>query len=116
MAVAFADFTLAVDSVGQSVRFNLASPGSEPHGASQLFDTAQLAQFINHAMVSCRIELAGIGFSQSANVASEFNAGSLHSQANSEVGNFVLAGVADGLQHTFDTALAETSRNEDAVI
>src|SRR5258706_2616397 len=40
MAVALADFELAVDLTCQRVGVNLASPRSQPHGAAQLFDAA----------------------------------------------------------------------------
>src|SRR6266480_4219541 len=40
VAMPFADFRLAVNFVGQSARFNLASPGAKPHGAAQFFHAA----------------------------------------------------------------------------
>src|SRR5258708_5005231 len=58
MAVALADFQLAVDFVGQRVGLNLASPCAQPHGAAQFFDAAQLAQLVDHAMRRRLIELA----------------------------------------------------------
>src|SRR5436305_1649406 len=40
VAMPFADFRLAVNLVGQSARFNLASPGAKPHRAAQFFHAA----------------------------------------------------------------------------
>src|SRR5581483_5926780 len=50
MAVALADFGLAVNAMRQRSGFDLASPRAEPHGSAQFFHAAQLAQFVNHAM------------------------------------------------------------------
>src|ERR1700677_1896613 len=60
MPVTLANLKLPVDLVRQSSRFNFASPSTEPHCATKLLDSAQLAQFVNHAMRSRRIELARI--------------------------------------------------------
>jgi hypothetical protein len=61
------------------------------------------------------VELAGVGVLQAADVARELDAGGLHAEADAEVGNLVLAGVADGVQHALDAALAEAAGDEDAV-
>jgi hypothetical protein len=50
-----------------------------------------------------------------ADVARVLDAGELHSEADAEEGRGGLAGVADGVQHAFDAALAEASGDEDAV-
>ena len=112
MTVSFADLGLSVDLVGQRTRLDLASPGPQPHGAAQFFDAAQFAQLVDHAMRSGRIEFAGIGVRQPADIARKLNAGRLHAKANAEVRNLVLARVTDGLEHAFDAALAEAAGNE----
>src|SRR5271155_222198 len=91
MAVAFADFILAIHFVSQGPRLNLAWPCAEAHGASEFFHPAQLAQLVDHAMRSRRIELTGIRVRQSAHVACIFNTSRLHAQADSEVRNMFLA-------------------------
>src|ERR1700691_2446294 len=48
MAVALADFELAVDLVGQGAGLNLAGPCAQAHGAAKFFYTAQLAELVNH--------------------------------------------------------------------
>ena len=67
-------------------------------------------------MRRCRVELAGIGAFQAADIARELDACRLHAQANAEVRNFILARVADGIQHSGDAALAKSTRNQDAII
>ena len=63
-----------------------------------------------------RIELAGVGVVQPADVARKLDAGRLHAQADAEIRNFLLARVADGVQHALDAALAEAARHQDAVV
>src|SRR5205085_608176 len=81
----------------------------------QFIDALQLAQLVNYAVRSSRIELGGVGLGKPADVACELNHHRLHSQANSEVGDLRFARVADRLQHSFDTAPAEATGNQDAV-
>src|SRR5947209_1524107 len=83
-------------------------------GAVEVFDAAQFPQLINDAMRCRGIEFAGVRVGKSADVASVLDAGCLHSQTNSEVGDLLLAGIADRLQHPLDAALPETAGNEDA--
>ena len=63
-----------------------------------------------------RIELAGIRLLQSHNIAREFNASCLHTQANSEVWNLLLPSIANRNQHAFNAALAEPARNQKTVV
>src|SRR5579885_3082082 len=56
MPVALADFALAINAVRESLWLDLAGPRAQPHGASELFHTAQFPQLINHTMRRCRIE------------------------------------------------------------
>src|SRR5271169_3794918 len=116
MAVALADFELAINPVSQRVGLNLASPCAQTHGASKFFHAAQLAQLVNHAMRRGGIELARICIGQANYIAGKLNASGLHSETNSEVGNLFLAGIADRNQHAFNPTLSETTGNEKAVI
>src|ERR1700680_2982526 len=68
MTVSFADLGLTVDSVRKRSRFDFARPRAQPHGATKLFHSTQLAEFINHPVRSRRIELTRVGIRQSANV------------------------------------------------
>ena len=61
------------------------------------------------------VEFAGVGVLEAADVARKLDAGGLHAQADAEVGHLLFAGVADGVQHALDAALAEAAGNEDAV-
>src|SRR5215469_18618846 len=61
------------------------------------------------------IELGGVGVFEAADVAGELDAGGLHAETDSEVGGSSLAGEANGVEHAFDSALAEASGDEDSV-
>src|ERR1700730_4155710 len=89
MPVPLADLGLAVYLIRQRSHLDLARPCSQPHRATQFFHAPQLAQLVNHAMRSRRIELTRIGIRQSADVASLFNASRLHTQTDSEVGHML---------------------------
>src|SRR5262245_4268750 len=51
-----------------------------------------------------------------ANVAGEFNHGTLHPQAQAQKRDTLRAGVTDGRNFALDAALAETARNQHAVV
>src|SRR5277367_2677361 len=116
MAVTFADFELAVNCMRESVRLNLAGPRTQPHGAAEFFHSPQLAQFVDHAVRRCRVELARIRLRQPDDIAGKLNTSGLHSQTDSEVRNSILAGVTNCNQHSLDAALAEAAGHQDSVI
>src|SRR6185312_12503497 len=82
---------------------------------AKLIDTAQLAQLVDDAVRGSLVEFAGVGFGQLADIASVLDARRLHAQADAEVGNLLLARIADRVQHSRYAALAESTRDEDAV-
>src|ERR1700686_5813526 len=116
MPMPLADLGLTIDFVRQRPRLDLARPCPQPHRATQLFHAAQLAQLVDHAMRSRRIELTRVSIRQSANVARKFNAGGLHPQTDPEVRDMLLARVLDRLQHAFDAPLAESPGHKQSVV
>ncbi len=115
VAVALGDFGGAVGLGGEGVGLEDAVPGAETHGAAHLFDAGEFAEFVDDAVGSGGVELAGVGVFQAADVAGVLDAGGLHAEADAEVGGVGLAGVADGVEHALDAALAEAAGDEDAV-
>src|SRR6516225_4336137 len=107
VAMTFTDFILSVRVMRQRPAFQPACPGTQAHRPPQLFDPPQIAQLVNHAMRSSRIELAGVSLLQATHIASEFNTRRLHSQADPEVRHLVFAGVLNSFQHAFYAALPE---------
>src|SRR5215469_6082276 len=116
MPMPLADLKCTVNSVCESIRLNLASPGSQPHRSAQLLYSTQLAQFIDHAVWRCRVEFTRIRLFESNHIARELNARRLHSQADSEVWNLLLPRITDRAQHAFNTALAKSPGHQNAVI
>ena len=115
MAVALGDFGGAVGFGGERAGLELAGPCAEAHGSAHLFDTGQFAQLVDDAVRRGGVELAGVGAGEAADVARVLDAGGLHAEADAEVGDVVLAGVADGVEHALDAALAEAAGDKDAV-
>ena len=116
MPVPLADLQLAIHVVSQRSGLDLAGPGAQSHRSAQFLHAPQFAQFVNHAMRRCRIELARVRVRKSANVAGKLHARRLHPQANSEVGNFLLARVSNRDQHSLDSALPKPTRHQDSVV
>ncbi len=115
VTVALADFCFAVGVGGEGVGLHDAVPGSEAHGATHLFNSGELAEFVDDAVRGGGVELAGVGVLEAAYIAGVLDAGGLHAETDAEVGDCLFAGVADGVEHTFDAALAEAAGYEDAV-
>ncbi len=115
MAVALADLGLAVGVGGEGVGLHDAVPGSEAHGATHLFDSGEFAEFVDDAVGGGGVELAGVGVLEAADVAGVLDAGGLHAETDAEVGNGLFAGVANGVEHALDAALAEAAGDQDAV-
>src|SRR5436189_3753680 len=115
VAMALADFGLAIDARGKAVGFELAGPRAQAHGATQFVNAAQLAQLIDNAVRRAGVKFTGIRFFQPTDVASRFNAGGLHSQADPEIRDLLLTGIADGVQHTVNTAFAKAAGHQNAV-
>ena len=115
MAVAFGDLGGAVGVGREGAGLQDAGPGAETHGAAHLFHAGELAEFVDDAVGRGGVELAGVGVLEAADVARVFDAGGLHAEADAEVGDVVLAGVADGVEHALDAAFAEAAGDEDAV-
>src|SRR6266511_1775944 len=116
VAMALADFGAAVGLDGVEAGLELAVPCAQAHGAAQLFHPTQLAQFVDHAVRRCGIELAGVGLFEPADVARELDAGGLHAKTYTKVGHVVFSREADAVEHPADAALAEAAGHKDAVI
>src|ERR1035437_8667867 len=107
VAVPLDDLARAVGPAGETVLRQAARPPSQAHGSAQFVDALQLAQLEDHAVRRPRVELRGVGLLQAAHVARVLDHHGLHAQANAEVGDLMLARVADGVDHAFDSAFAE---------
>src|SRR4051812_22696436 len=116
MPVALADLGSSVGFMRETALLQNAGPGSQTHRAAQLVDALELAQLINHAVRRPEIEFARVGPLQAAHVARVLDHHGLHPEADTEVGNLVLARVADGVDHALNAALPEAAGNQDRVV
>src|SRR3954451_3134899 len=116
VAVALVDFAGAVGLVGEAVRLEAAGPRPETHGAAELVDPLQLAKLVDDAVGRARVELGGVGVVEAADVPREFDDERLHAEADAEVRDLILAGVADRVEHAVDAAFPEAAGNQDRVI
>ena len=123
LAVEFVAVAVALADLGRAVRLRARScprPAgrirAQPHGAAQFVHALQLAQLVDHAVRRGRIELGGVGVFEAAHVARELDHHRLHAQADAEVRHLVLAREADGVDHALDAALAESARDQNAVV
>src|SRR5579863_874910 len=78
MAVAFADLARSVGLAGEAVLGEQARIRAQAHGAAQLIDTLELAQFVDDAVRGSRIEFGGVGLRQPAYVERELDYHGLH--------------------------------------
>src|SRR6516162_8182580 len=113
--VALADLTLPVGLLGERTVLQAAGPRAQPHGSTQFFDSAQLAEFVDHPVRCRRIKFAGVSLLQPTDIPRKLNARRLHAKADPKVGHLIFAGVLNALQHAFDATLSESAGNEDSV-
>lgn len=55
-----------------------------------------------------------MGLGQFEDIASEFDCGNLHAEAETEVGNVIFASITGSLNFSFDAALAEATGNQES--
>ena len=115
VAVALPDLALAVALGHLGAGQDGAGVLAQTHGAA-LGDAALLVGHqVDDVVMTLGGELAGVGVGVAQNVAGELHDHDLHTEADAEVGDIVLAGVLCGLYHAFDAAVAKAAGDDDAV-
>src|SRR5262252_6697385 len=109
------DLRHAVGAPGQAAVFERAAERAEPHGAALLADAALFVHQLDHLLRRRRIELARVRLLPPRHVTRELDRGHLHAEAEPEVRNAALAGVARRVDLALDAALAEATGHHDAV-
>ena len=61
------------------------------------------------------IEFGGVGIREAKNVSGVFDGDDLHTKADAEERDLILAGVFRGLDHAFDATEAEAAWDKDAI-
>jgi len=108
-------FGLAVNLFGQRSFHNLCRPRPQPHAGAFAVDFFPLLfEQRNHWVRRVGIELRAVCFLNPANVSREFDRRHLHTEAEPEIRNPMLARVTCCFDFAFDAAVTESTRNQDA--
>ncbi len=123
--MALGDHVLTVQGAGQRVGRQPAGLRAQAHAAAQIVVFPALldgAVFVgpfgdqgDDRMRGVLAEFGAVRIRQSSDVAGELDHRHLHAQADAQIGNPLLAGVAYRGDLAFDAALAETARYQDGV-
>ncbi len=116
VAVAFADGGFPVGLTGEAIGGEFAIISTKAHGAAEFVDALEFAEFVDDTVGGGGIEFGGVGTAQAADIAGVFNDHGLHAEADAEVGSALFAGIANGLEHTFNAAGAKAAGDQDAVV
>ena len=113
--VSLGDLLFSIDRFGQASRLERAGICSQTHRSA--FEDGLLLVFhkVYHRMACFRVHLRTVGVSPSEHVAGILDDCHLHTEADSEERNAVLAGIPDCLYLAFEAPAAEARRHEDAV-
>ena len=64
---------------------------------------------------SCAIKFVAVCVFQTDDIAGKFNNGKLHAQTKTKIRNLVFTSIADSANHAFDTTVAKTTGNDNAI-
>src|SRR6266581_6304625 len=122
VAVAFVDQVRAVDLAREAPGLERCALSAQAHRPAEIglfvaaLDAAVAALPLgherDHRVRRVAVKFRAVRAREADDVSREFDHRELHTQANAEIRNLVLARVLDRLHHAFHTALAETARNE----
>src|SRR6266542_3893749 len=115
MAVPLPDGALPIGPGGGAALAQRDGVEPEAHGAALVLDASLLRQEVDHVMAGSGVELRRIGARQARDMPRELDDSALHAEADAEIRHALLPGVADGLDLSFDPAVPEAARDEDAV-
>ena len=115
MAVTLADDGLAVDLVGLAAGFELAIVASETHRATLVGDVLLVLHDVDDGILGGVVHLGAVGLIPSEDIACELDDRHLHTEADADEGDIVLAGVAGGDNLALRAAVAEARGYDDAM-
>src|SRR5258706_11889598 len=88
---------------------------AEPHRAAEGVDADEVAQLVDDLVRRLVVELRRVRADHAADIARELDRRALHAEADAEVGDALLARVADGAQLPFHATRTEPGADQDAV-
>src|SRR5438874_2343659 len=106
---------LAVELAHERAVAEACRPRAEPHRAALLDDVALIVHQVDDGIRRVRIELTRVRTRESAHVARVLDDRAVQTEAQTEEGHALLAGVGDRGDLALDTAHAEATGHDDAV-
>ncbi len=115
VAVSFRDLAPAVGQPCLTVFREHTVIGAQSHGAAHVPDMLLIFHFIDHRMRGVRIHFRAMCVFQVKHIAGKLYGGHLQTQADTEKGDVVLPGVADGVDLSLRSSPSESRCHQDAV-
>ena len=114
VTVTLVDEILAIGLAREGIGSKLARIGAQAHGAALLGHVLLRAHQVDDTIRAIRIELGRAGAGKADDVAGKFAHGHLHTQANAQIRNLVLAGELGREDLALQGALAKAAGDQDA--
>jgi len=114
VTVTLVDELLAIGLAREGIGSKLARIGTQTHGAALLGHVLLRAHQVDDTIRAIRIELGRAGAGKADDVAGKFAHGHLHTQANAQIRNLVLAGELGREDLALQGALAKAAGDQDA--
>ena len=84
-------------------------------GTAKIGDAFLVRHNMNHRIGGHRAELITVSIFKADHIAGKFNDGKLHAKTQAKIRNLLFSGVTNGTDHSFDTAVTESARNDDSI-
>ena len=115
MAMALGNRRRLINAACKRARLQFGGIGAQAHGAANGINAEQIAQLVNDGIRRVRIELRAVAIVQATYIPRVFDHSALHSQANSEIRDVLLASKLNCADHSGNAAFAESTGNKDAI-
>src|SRR5690606_10848222 len=125
VAVAFDNHIGAIAFAGLTAGFQRTLLGAQAHGAAKVGGLVAGLHFAgsglplgdqaDYGVLGGLVELGGVGIVPAQHIAGEFDDSHLHAQADAQIGDLVLAGIAHGGDLAFHAAQAEAAGHQDGI-
>ena len=106
-------FSISLIGFGTFLQDTVVS--SQTHRTSHIGNVLLFFHQVDHLKRRIRLHLGRIGIRHTQNVAGKFNHHTLHTQADTQARHIVFAGIFQGSELSFDTALSESRSNQDTI-
>ena len=88
---------------------------AEPHGSALSLDCHLLFHEVDDTVAAVFGEFPAVGVMKPKNISCIFDDADLHAEADAQIRYIVLSRISAGSNHSLDSAVAETARNQNSV-